>query len=74
MATSAERMRRHRDRQQRGVLAIVPVEIFQDDLDALIGVGSVPFTVSENRRLVTRADLAEAVANLLYDWTERVTR
>ena len=74
MATSAERMRRHRDRQRRGVLAIVPVEISQDDLDALIAVGGVRFTVRENKPLVTRADCAEAVANLLRDWTKRVTR
>ena len=44
MATSAERMRRHRDRHRRGVLAVVPVEVYQDDLDALIAVGGVPYT------------------------------
>ena len=74
MATSAERMRRHRDRQRRGVLAVVPVEVYQDDLDALIGTGGVRFTVRENKPLVTRADCADAVANILYDWTKRVTR
>ena len=74
MATSAQRMRWHRDRQRRGVLAIVPVEIFQYDPDALIGVGGVPVTTIGNRPMATRADLAEAVANILYDWTEHVTR
>ena len=74
MATSAERMRRHRDLQRRGVLAIVGVEVYQDDLDALIGVGGVQVTTIGNRPKVTRADLGKAVANVLYDWTGRVTR
>ena len=67
MATSAERMRRHRDLQRRGVLAIVGVEVYQDDLDALIGVGGVPVTVTGNKQRVRRTDLAKAVANILYD-------
>ena len=67
MATSTERIRRHRDRQRRGVLAVVPVEVYQDDLDALIAVGGVPYTVRENMPLVTKSDLADAVANLLHD-------
>ena len=36
MATAAERSRRHRDRQKRCVVAVVPVEITQEDIDTII--------------------------------------
>ena len=35
MATAAERMRRHRDRKRRGVVAVVPIEVTKDWLELI---------------------------------------
>ena len=35
MATAAERMRRHRDRKRRGIVAVVPIEIREDWLEII---------------------------------------
>ena len=35
MATAAERMRRHRDRKSRGVVAVVPLEITEEWLEIM---------------------------------------
>ena len=35
MATAAERMRRHRDRKRRGIVAVVPIEIHEDWIEII---------------------------------------
>ena len=35
MATAAERMRRHRDRKRRGIVAVVPIEIHTDWIEIM---------------------------------------
>ena len=35
MATPAERMRRHRDRKRRGIVAVVPIEIHEDWIEIM---------------------------------------
>ena len=41
MATAAERVRRYRDRKRRGVLAVVPVEVTQETVDAFVECGGI---------------------------------
>ena len=53
MSTAAERMRRHRDRKRRGIVAVVPVEIDASTRDILETEGIVD---------AARGDLAKAVS------------
>ena len=41
MATAAERSQRHRDRKRRGVVAVVPVEVTQNTIDAFVECGGI---------------------------------
>ena len=36
MATAAERAQRHRDRKRRGVVAVVPIEVQQEQIDTIV--------------------------------------
>ena len=44
MATAAERMRRHRDRKRRGIVAVVPVEIHEDWIEIMEDVFDLDLT------------------------------
>ena len=41
MATAAERMRRHRDRRRRSIVALVPVEIGASTMEIIEDIGLI---------------------------------
>ena len=73
MATSAERMRRHRDRKRRGVLAIVPVEINEQGIRALITKGWLDYRRDQNGDIqVSKAEFPDALGEMLSEWARAV--
>jgi len=65
MATAAERMKRHRDRKRRGVLAVVPVEVDIATLVTLIKTQCLDANDIEHGICNSSPALEKAVAQFL---------
>ena len=73
MATSAERMRRHRNRKKRGVVAIVPIEVDALAVAALVAEDYLDNDEADDALNVSnKPALAKAVEGLLSDWSEEI--
>ena len=71
MVTGKERSQRHRDRQQRGVVAVVPVEVDAGAICALEWKGHLDDDATDDAGNITdKGAVAEAIRAILDDWTE----
>ena len=72
MTTSRERTRRYRERRIQGVMAVTAVEVTDKLLRAMIAEGPLEGKVENGETRITRADLAEALNDLLIAWARQV--
>jgi hypothetical protein len=63
--SSAERMRRYRERKRRGVVCVAPVPIYEEDIDALMASQRLELEDKNDARKV-----AEVVEYLIDDWVK----
>ncbi len=66
-SAAAERTRRWRERQQQGT-RVIPVEISEDTIRALIAQGYLEARRDDGGLRVIRADIGEAIAAALEEW------
>ena len=69
MKANSWRTARWRDRRRRGVV-LVPVEIGQDAVRALIADGRLSASENGGRLRVTRAQVGAAIAELVLEWAD----
>ena len=64
--TAAERMRVHRDRKRRGVVAVVPVEITMDAVQGMIEAGVLTTETNDQGEIrIPREEIARAVQEII---------
>jgi hypothetical protein len=66
----AERTRRYRERRQRGVVAVVQVEVFGAMVGKLFEKGLLEGESDGKTLHITRPTLTKAVQDLLNQWSE----
>ena len=73
MATGAQRMRRHRDRKKRGVVAIVPIEVDVYAVSALMEEGYLDSDEPDDKlNVADKTALVESIQGFLDDWSMEV--
>ena len=73
MSTSVERMRRHRDRKKRGVVAIVPIEVDILAVSALMEEGYLDLLEADYElNVADKTALVHSIQGFLDDWSIEV--
>ena len=67
---SRDRMRRHRERRQRGVQALVQIEVTEPLVCELIAQGWIETHDDDGKVRVTRKGIGAALSAMLADWAE----
>lgn len=68
--TGAERVRCHRERRERGILCVVPVEVSEQLVRRLINEGWLEGQDQSGSVRVSRKEIGEALNEMLADWAD----
>ncbi len=71
---AALRMRRLRQRRERGIILIARVEVTEPTVTALLGSGRLVATLGPDGKIrIPRADVGSALTELIEDWANDET-